>query len=78
MVQGKITGLKNFRDKLIIFTTSKIYQINGSSSADFALTEIVGELGCAEPDSIQEVAGDLLLSKTPSMSSEQSTLAYAQ
>jgi hypothetical protein len=60
VVKGKITGLKNFRDKLIVFTTNRIYELTGSSSADFRLDEIVGELGCAEPDSIQEVAGDLL------------------
>jgi hypothetical protein len=60
LVQGKITGLKNFRDKLVIFTNSRIYQLTGSSVTDFKLDEIVGELGCAEPDSIQEVGGDLL------------------
>tara|TARA_R110000787_G_scaffold116307_1_gene226482 strand:+ start:2200 stop:4020 length:1821 start_codon:yes stop_codon:yes gene_type:complete len=60
ILKGKITGLKNFRDKLIVFTTSRIYELTGSSSADFRVDEIVGELGCAEPDSIQEVAGDLL------------------
>ena len=60
VVKGKITGLKNFRDKLIVFTTSRIYELTGSSSADFRLDEIVGDLGCSEPDSIQEVAGDLL------------------
>tara|TARA_R110000737_G_scaffold352867_1_gene400739 strand:+ start:3191 stop:5191 length:2001 start_codon:yes stop_codon:yes gene_type:complete len=60
LVQGKITGLQNFRDKLIVFTNSRIYQVTGSSVTDFRLDEIVGDLGCSEPDSIQEVAGDLL------------------
>jgi len=60
LVQGRITGLQNFRDKLIVFTDNKIYQITGSSVTDFKLDEIVGELGCSEPDSIQEVGGDLL------------------
>lgn len=60
VLKGKITGLKNFRNKLIVFTTSMIYELTGTSSADFRLDEIVGELGCSEPDSIQEVGGDLL------------------
>jgi hypothetical protein len=37
-----------------------LYELTGTSSADFRLDEIVGELGCSEPDSIQEVGGDLL------------------
>ena len=60
IVKGKITGLKNFRAKLIVFTTNTVYELTGTSSADFRIDEIVGELGCSEPDSIQEVGGDLL------------------
>jgi hypothetical protein len=60
LVKGLITGLQNFRNKLIVFTTSKIYELTGTSSSDFRLDEIVGELGCSDPDTIQEVAGDLL------------------
>lgn len=56
----KITGLITFREKLIVFTDSTIHQITGTSSSDFALVEISGDLGCPEPDTIKEVGGDIL------------------
>tara|TARA_R110000796_G_scaffold13733_3_gene44245 strand:+ start:2505 stop:4493 length:1989 start_codon:yes stop_codon:yes gene_type:complete len=55
-----ITGLINFRDKLIIFTTRSIHQLTGTSVADFSLSEISTDLGCSEPDTIQEVGGDIM------------------
>tara|TARA_R110000787_G_scaffold286422_1_gene404798 strand:+ start:2807 stop:4801 length:1995 start_codon:yes stop_codon:yes gene_type:complete len=59
-LQGSVTGLITFRNKLIIFTGSKIYQLEGSSSANFQLSEIASEIGCAAPDTIQEVGGDIV------------------
>ena len=55
-----ITGLITFREKLIVFTDSTIHYISGTTSADFALVEISGDLGCSEPDTIKEVGGDIL------------------
>lgn len=57
---SEITGLKVFRDKLIIFTLSSIHQITGSSLSDFTQTVISRDLGCTIRDSIQEVGGDIL------------------
>lgn len=57
---ARITGLVTFRDKLIIFTNSSIHQLTGTSSASFQLAEIVEDIGCSEPDTIQEVGGDIM------------------
>ena len=55
-----ITGLKVFRDQLIIFTERSIYRLVGQSIANFQLTPITRDLGCTEPDTIQEVGGDVM------------------
>lgn len=57
---GTITGLKSFREQLIVFTTAKIYRIVGSSVADFKQEPITENVGCNNPFSIQEVGGDLV------------------
>lgn len=57
---SRITGLVTFRDKLIIFTNSSIHQLSGTSAATFQLAEISEDLGCSEPDTIQEVGGDIM------------------
>lgn len=56
---GTVTGLRAFRDQLIIFTTSKIYRLIGSSVDDFRREPITERIGCTNPFSIQEVGGDL-------------------
>lgn len=55
-----ITGLIVFREKLIVFTQSSIHQVSGNTAADFALSDISDDLGCSEPDTIQEVGGDIM------------------
>ena len=57
---SRITGLVTFRDKLIIFTNSSIHQLTGTSVSTFQLAEIVEDIGCSEPDTIQEVGGDIM------------------
>jgi len=57
---ARITGLVTFRDKLIIFTNSSIHQLTGTSAATFQLQEISEDIGCSEPDTIQEVGGDII------------------
>lgn len=55
-----ITGIRVFRDQLIVFTERSIYQLTGRSVADFKLDPITRDLGCTEPDTIQEVGGDIM------------------
>ena len=55
-----ITGLIVYREQLIVFTRSKIFRITGSSIGDFLLQPITLDIGCIEPDSIQEVGGDIM------------------
>lgn len=56
---GPITGLRSFRDQLIVFTTTKIYRVVGSTVTDFAVSPVTERIGCTNPQSIQEVGGDL-------------------
>lgn len=58
-MDSTVTGLKAFRDQLIIFTTSKIYRLVGNSVDDFRREPITERIGCLNPHSIQEVGGDL-------------------
>lgn len=55
-----ITGLKYFRDQLIVFSQNAIQRVVGSSFADFQLIPIASSIGCIAPASIQEVGGDIL------------------
>jgi len=56
----EVTGLKVFRDSLIVFGKQSIQRITGKNSTDFSLSTVTANLGCLEPDTIQEVAGDLV------------------
>lgn len=59
-VTGDISnGIIVFRENLIIFGEHTIQRIGGTSLADFELFHITRELGCIEPDTIQEVGGDI-------------------
>jgi len=60
VVGDTVVGLKRFRDVLIIFCENSIYQLAGTSSANFVLTSITKDIGCVAADSIQEIAGDLV------------------
>lgn len=60
VVGDTVVGLKRFRDVLIIFCRNSIYQLAGTSSANFVLTSITKDIGCVAADSIQEIAGDLV------------------
>jgi hypothetical protein len=54
-----VTGLRSFRNELIIFTTKKIYKMTGSTVEDFARSPVTENIGCTNPESIHEVGGDL-------------------
>lgn len=59
-VGEEVTGLKNFRNQLYIFTKKGIYKLVGSTSADFVVQPVTSEIGCVAGDTIQEVGGDLI------------------
>jgi hypothetical protein len=55
-----ITGLIVFRQQLIIFTESSIFQLVGNTLADFQLQPVTTDIGCVDTDTIQEVGGDIM------------------
>jgi len=59
-VDDEITGLKVFRDNLIIFCENRIFKLAGSSVSDFAIQDITRNIGCINGQTIQEFAGDLI------------------
>ncbi len=59
-VGSAITGLVVFRQQLIIFTESSIFQITGNTIADFQLQPVTTDIGCVDKDTIQEVGGDIM------------------
>ena len=59
-VDDTITGLKVFRDNLIIFCENRIFKLAGSSVSDFTIQDITRNIGCVNGQTIQEFAGDLI------------------
>jgi len=59
-VGANVTGMAVFRQQLIIFTESSIFQLVGNTIADFALQPITLDIGCVDEDTIQEVGGDIM------------------
>ena len=59
-VGSSITGLIVFRQQLIVFTESSIFQITGNTIADFQLQPVTTDIGCVDKDTIQEVGGDIM------------------
>jgi len=59
-VGSDITGLVSFRDQLIIFSKDTIKKLVGSTSADFQLLPVTSKMGCLDPDTIQEIGGDIM------------------
>jgi hypothetical protein len=59
-VDDTITGLKVFRDSLIIFCENRIFKLTGNTSSDFAISPITRNIGCINGDTIQEFGGDLV------------------
>ena len=55
-----ITGLIVFRQQLIIFTESSIFQLVGNTIADFQLQPVTTDIGCVDTDTIQEIGGDVM------------------
>ena len=59
-VSKPITGLRVFRDQLIVFSRNKIQMVTGNSIADFQLSPIAESIGCLYGETIQEVGGDIM------------------
>ena len=59
-LNSTVTGLKVFRDNLIIFCEDKIFSLSGNTSADFRLSPITEEIGCIGADTIKEIGGDVM------------------
>ena len=55
-----ITGLVVFRDTLYVFTEKTISAVNATSDQDAQRRPVSTDLGCVEPDTIQEIAGDVI------------------
>lgn len=55
-----ITGLKVFRDQLIIFSLNSIRRLVGNTIDDFQLLDITRNTGCLCGHTIQEVGGDIM------------------
>lgn len=56
---GDVTGLFVFRQRLFVFTEKEIKVLDGTSVADWTLTSVSHDVGCIEPDTIQEVGTDV-------------------
>ena len=54
-----VTGIKVFRNKLIIFAKKSIHQLQGLDDGP-SLTPISRNIGCIDGNSIQEIGGDLI------------------
>ena len=60
-VTNLVTGLKTFRDDLIIFSQRSISKlININSSTTIAIVDVTRNIGCLDGYSIQEIGGDLV------------------
>ncbi len=59
VVGDTVVALKKFREELIIFCASSIFKLTGSSKFDFELLPVTFDIGCAAPDTVQEIGGDL-------------------
>lgn len=58
-VGDTIMGLKSFRGTLYIFCRNSIYELDGTSVANFIVTPVTLNIGCVSADTIVEVGGDL-------------------
>lgn len=56
----EIVQIKQFRDGLYVFGVNQIKVLTGASLADFVLSEVTNNLGCVAPDTVVELAGNLV------------------
>jgi hypothetical protein len=61
LLDDQVTGLRSFRDDLIIFCRNSIYKlININSASTIAVQPLTKNIGCIDGASVQEVGGQLL------------------
>ena len=54
-----ITGIKSFKEQLVVFTDRSIYLLTGGTDETFRLFKAVSGVGCVAPNSIVEASGVL-------------------
>ena len=59
-VDSTVVKLVTFRDSLFVFCEDQIYQLQGSSIADFLLKPVTRRIGCVDRFSVQELGGDIV------------------
>lgn len=59
-VGDSVTGLKTFRDDLVIFSRSSINKLININTANIAVVDVTRNIGCLDGFSIQEIGGDLV------------------
>ena len=61
-LEDKIVGLKSFRNELFIFCQNSIFKLqNINNSSTIAVVPVTKNIGCLDGQTIQEIAGDLIL-----------------
>ena len=60
IIDSAVTGMIGFRESLYIFSASRIYELVGSSAADYQLKPVTREIGCRNGWTIKEFAGDVV------------------
>lgn len=60
IVGDTIVNLKVWRNELYIFCRESIFKVSGNDASDFALSTVTRHLGCNYPDTVNEIAGDLM------------------
>ena len=57
--QEVITGIRSFKEQLVVFTDRSIYLLTGGTDETFRLFKAVSGVGCVAPNSIIEASGVL-------------------
>ena len=60
IIGDTITNLKTWRNELYVFCKESIHKLSGNDASDFAISTVTQNIGCVFPDTVQELAGDLV------------------
>ena len=60
VVGDTIQNFGVWRGRLYVFCENSIHRISGNDASDFAIEPVTGHLGCTFPDTVVEVAGDIV------------------
>lgn len=67
-----------WRGKLYIFCEASIHVLDGENAATFTLAPVTGSIGCTYPDTVVEVAGDILFLAPDGIRAISATLASGE